>query len=551
MNTQSQTPSRWLNQKVAEAKKEYAFAAVFVVASAACFAVFCWYLSGFAATWLTDGTLSARLLVQSLSFLTGRYVFAHFASLQNNRAGDAIVSRIKKRAYPVLLQNNRLESTTSALYVTKVADDLKAYFAFFVPYAAASVIVSLSLLMVCFWVEKWVGFVLLLSLLVIPMQMAVIGMGAQSLHKKHIGLFLRYSAVFYNRLQTVAEIVGLGNLQPQYRFLEKKSRALNKATAGVMRVAFLSSTALELFVTISIAAVAIYLGMSLLGIMPGPDYKAGYDFRKALFLLTLTPYFYFYLRKFVSAYHDKNRALAAAELLMPILDAKPVATAVQQNEEPLRSFGIRSLSFVYPNSFLKVLNDINLQFPEKGLVIVKGISGSGKSTLLKICSGSLSVDEGEVSVNGRENAWSCAWLKSNTAYMNQFPFIFDGTLRYNVFLDADADENTPYPDFLENILAKKEDGWQTALSHGGKQLSGGERQLVTLARLLLHPKPVVVLDEPTASLDEETIGIILPQIVQLAQNKLVIVASHEKMFEGVADKVVELNWGEQMGNMHN
>ena len=93
---------------------------------------------------------------------------------------------------------------------------------------------------------------------------------------------------------------------------------------------------------------------------------------------------------------------------------------------------------------------------------------------------------------------------------------------------------------------KKETGWQTELSHNGKQLSGGERQLVTLARLMLHPKPVVILDEPTANLDEGTIGIILPEIVKLSQEKLVIVASHEKIFDTVADKILNLNWGEQM-----
>ncbi|MCD7977211.1 MAG: hypothetical protein LUG51_08645 [Tannerellaceae bacterium] len=133
---------------------------------------------------------------------------------------------------------------------------------------------------------------LLVSLLVIPMQMIVIGIGAEELHKKHINLFVKYSAVFYNRLQTIAEIVNLDNFKPQYHFLAEKSKALNKATITVMRVAVLSSAVLELFVTIAIAAIAIYLGMSLLGIMNGPNYGKGYDFRVALFLLTLCPYFF-------------------------------------------------------------------------------------------------------------------------------------------------------------------------------------------------------------------------------------------------------------------
>lgn len=544
MSSKPETATRWLNKKIAEAKNTYIFASALTVISAVCFVFFCWYLSDFAARWLIDGLILTNQLLISLLFLAGRYVFAHFASVLNYNAGNTIVLKIKQRIYPILLKNSQLDSTSSALYVTKISDDLKPYFAFFIPYAIASLLVSLSLLMVCFWVEKWVGMVLLIALLVIPMQMIVIGIGAETLHKKHINLFLKYSAVFYNRLQTIAEIVNLDNFKPQYCFLSDKSRALNKATTNVMRVAILSSAVLELFVTLAIASIAIYLGMSLLGIMPGPNYGKGYDFRIALFLLTISPYFFFYLRKFVSAYHDRNRALASAELLMPILNEKASETFTDIDESLLQ-FKISELGFSYPGSFVKVLHDIHFDIPKKGLVLVKGISGSGKSTLLKICAGSLSPQEGSVSVNGKSNAWSRQWLNENTSYMNQYPFIFDGTLKYNVFLEKESEITDDYPNFLNKILSKKENGWQTELSHNGKQLSGGERQLVTLARLMLHPKPVAILDEPTANLDTETIGIILPEIVKLAQDRLVIVASHEKMMEEVADKVVNLNWGQQ------
>ena len=135
--------------------------------------------------------------------------------------------------------------------------------------------------------------------------------------------------------------------------------------------------------------------------------------------------------------------------------------------------------------------------------------------------------------------------------MNQFPFIFDGTLQYNVFLESKnggAVGTGEYPAFLDKILAKKEEGWGTVLSHNGKQLSGGERQLVTLARMMLHPKPVAILDEPTANLDPETTGIIIQEIVKMGEERLIIVASHERLFEGVADVTVDLNWGEQMNH---
>src|SRR5690606_37849886 len=107
------------------------------------------------------------------------------------------------------------------------------------------------------------------------------------------------------------------------------------------------------------------------------------------------------------------------------------------------------------------------------------------------------------------------------------------TLRYNVFLDMGSETEGHYPVFLDKVLAKKEDGWQTLLSHNGKQLSGGEKQLVTLARMMLYPKPIAILDEPTANLDSETVEIIIEQIEKMAQDRLLIVAAHEEKFDAI------------------
>ena len=545
MNSKQESASGWLGKSMAEAKGAYLSASLMTILSAGCFVAFSWYLSAFAASWLVGGQVLAYQLLYAVAFITGRYVFAHFASVLNYNAGNVIVAKVKKKLYPELLNNNQTDSISSTLLVTRATDDLKPFYSFFIPYALASVLVGGLLLVVSFWMDKWVGYTLLVTFLVIPMQMIVIGVGAEALHKKHISLFMKYSAVFYNRLHTIAEIVNLDNFKPQYLFLSEKSKALNKATTNVMSVAILSSAVLELFVTIAIAAVAIYLGMSLLGIMPGPNYGKGYDFKTALFLLMLSPYFFFYLRKFVSAYHDRNRALAAAKLLMPLLHDIDEVPAIDENEQ-LRTLEIKDLNFAYPDTVVKVLHNIQLQLPVKGLVLVKGISGSGKSTLLKICSGNLKVNEGKIAFNGRDNAWSQQWLKVNSSYMNQFPFIFDGTLRYNVFLDKAAETQKDYPAFLDKILDKKEEGWETQLSHNGKQLSGGEKQLVTLARMMLYPQPVAILDEPTANLDAATVEIILEQILKMSHERLVIVASHEDKFDAIATTVLQLNWGEQM-----
>ena len=545
MSSNQESASKWLGKSIADAKNIYLLASLATILSASCFVAFSWYLSGFAASWLVNSEVLPLKLLYAAAFIAGRYVFAHYASVLNYNAGNVIVDKVKKRLYPELLHNNQTDSISGTLLVTRATDDLKPFYSFFIPYAVASFLVGGLLLVVSFWMDKWVGYTLMVTFLVIPMQMIVIGVGAEALHKKHINLFMKYSAVFYNRLHTIAEIVNLDNFKPQYLFLSEKSKALNKATTNVLSVAILSSAVLELFVTIAIAAVAIYLGMSLLGIMPGSNYGKGYDFHTALFLLMLAPYFFFYLRKFVSAYHDRNRALASAKLIMPVLQNAQESPEIDKSEL-LQTLKVNDLSFSYPDSMVKVLHNINLDLPEKGLVLVKGISGSGKSTLLKILAGSLKVDEGRISFNGHENAWSQQWLKHNSSYMNQFPFVFDGTLRYNVFLENAHNEPKDYPAFLDKILAKKEEGWNAELTHNGKQLSGGEKQLLTLARMMLHPRPVAILDEPTANLDADTVEIILEQILNMSHERLVIVASHEDKFDAIASATLNLNWGEQM-----
>ncbi|MCG8702044.1 MAG: ATP-binding cassette domain-containing protein [Bacteroidales bacterium] len=536
---------RWLIKYIYEIKVRYIFAALFILLSSGSFVFFSWHLSDFAARWLIEEQVVLSALTLAFAFLAGRYIFDYFSSLLNYQAGNAIVSKIKKKLHIRLLNNNQSDAISSTLMVTRVCDDLKPFFSFFIPYAIASGLVAILVLCVCFWFEFWVGLSLLVSLIVIPLLMSMIGSGSVSLHKKHINLFMRYSAVFYNRLQTIAEIVSLDNLESQHQFLSKKSKAVNHATTNVMRVAILSSAVLELFVCIAIAGVAIFLGLSLLGVIPGSNYGKGYDYRTALFLLILAPYLFVYLRKFVSAYHDKNKALASAKLLIPLLNDEFEDIPAVENEK-FGTLSIADINFSYPNTLVKVLHNIHFDFPKKGLVLVKGISGSGKSTLLKILSGSLMVEDGTISVNRQSNPWSSQWLKENTSYMNQFPFIFDGTLRYNVFLDKGHESNHQYPDFLDTLLFKKEDGWETTLSHNGKQLSGGEKQLITLARMMLHHKPIAILDEPTANLDTDTVDIILEHIQRMSHSKLLILASHEVKFEAIATKVINLNWGEQM-----
>ena len=154
MSVKDESASGWLSKWITEAKRFYISASVLTLLSAGCFVVFSWYLSDFAATWLVMGQVFSQKLLYALAFLAGRYVFAHYASLIHYKAGNLIVSTIKRRLYPRLLNNSQSDAISSTLFVTRVSDDLKPYFSFFIPYATASVLVGVLLLIVSFWFEK-------------------------------------------------------------------------------------------------------------------------------------------------------------------------------------------------------------------------------------------------------------------------------------------------------------------------------------------------------------------------------------------------------------
>jgi ATP-binding cassette subfamily C protein CydD len=240
MKNKQESTFKWLTKRMRVALPEYIAATALTLLSAVCFVGFSWFIALFAALWLEKGLTIHQHLYYASLFLLGRYVFAYFASILNYRSGNKIVSAIKRKIYPALLNNSQTDSVSASMLVTRISDDLKPYFSFFIPHAISSALVGILILYISFYFEPWVGFSLLITFIVIPFQMIMIGVGAESLHKKHINLFMKYSAVFYNRLQTIAEIVNLDNLDRQYNFLSRKSKDLNKATTSVMRVAILS-----------------------------------------------------------------------------------------------------------------------------------------------------------------------------------------------------------------------------------------------------------------------------------------------------------------------
>ncbi|MGN5955695.1 ATP-binding cassette domain-containing protein [Sphingobacterium lactis] len=543
----------WLHSYIASIKKYWILGAIFTLLGSICFVAFAFSISQFLHLWLNK-TIEAYYLYLAVVAVILRYIFNYFSQLYNELAGEKSMLSMQADFLQASLNNQQVKPSEAVHIYSDLLEDTKPYFSNFIPTGIASVLVSGALILVFFYIDPIVGGILLLSLLLIPLQMIAVGYGAESIHQKNIQLFLRYSSVFYNRIQSITSIQNLGKLKQQEEFIQEKSTEVNEANMKVMHVAMLSSTLMEFFITFSIAIVALYLGLSLLDYLPFHERGAGYHFGNAMFLLMLTPFYYVYLRKFVSAYHDRNKAIAVAEQAYEIIKEQSFPTVTSSKElienSMFSNIYVQNLSFQYQRQGQMVLQDLNFDLPNKGLVWLKGISGSGKSTLLKLLTGYLNPSSGTITLDNYSEEETEEWLLKNTGYFNQHTFVFTDTIRKNIALNQDlsAKEWTELLNFsgFQQVLTSNQWDLDVKLTNNAIQLSAGQKQLLGFARLLAEQKPVLLLDEPTANLDAQSEEVLFHKLKELSKTKLVILATHQTSVKELADFQLELSLGSQI-----
>ena len=436
-------------------------------------------------------------------------------------------------------------------------DRLEPFYARFLPRAALAVVAPLLLLAVIFPVNAVVGVLLLLSLPLIPVGMAVVGLGAENVSREQLQTVQRLSAVFLDRLQGLPTLRRLGAAQAQLRDIERASTALADRTMAVLRIALLSSAALEFFSTFAVAMVATYVGLSLLRFVSFGSPAGGMTLFQGLFVLLLSPACFAPMRALAAAYHDRADALAAAEPLIaatPGRSAEPPAPA-----SPIRAtFGCREpssaptitlsgIEVTYPNRREAALCGLDLTIHAGEILVITGPSGAGKSTLLSVLAGQLIPVYGEIAVNGQVSD-AARWLRAHTGWVGQRPYLFPGTLAENIALG----QPTATPDEIQSaaqqaqvmaFAARLPGGLSAEIGERGAGLSGGQRQRVGLARAFLHAAPLLLLDEPTAHLDAVTEAELLGTIAELARGRSVVIATHSPAALGLGDRVLCLEGG--------
>ncbi|MCW7986145.1 ABC transporter [Streptomyces platensis subsp. clarensis] len=432
-----------------------------------------------------------------------------------------------------------LEMRTGELtaLATRGIDALDDYFARYLPQLGLAVVVPLAVLARIVTGDWISALTIVITLPLIPLFMILIGWATQSRMDRQWRLLARLSGHFLDVVEGLPTLKVFGRAKAQAASIRSITGEYRHATLRTLRIAFLSSFALELLATISVALVAVGIGMRLV--------HGELDLYTGLMVLVLAPEAYLPLRQVGAQYHAAAEGLSAAEEIFAVLET-PLRTPGTAPAPRGTALAVEELVVRHPGRSADSLPATSFEVRPGETVALVGPSGAGKSTLLSVLLGFTEPSEGRVLVDGRDIAsLSPESWRQRIAWVPQHPHLFAGTIAENVRLARpDADDaavrtalgDAGALDFVDALP----DGTATRLGESGAGLSAGQRQRLALARAFLADRPILLLDEPTANLDGATEEAVVAAVRRLAAGRTVLLVVHRPALLAVADRVVRL-----------
>lgn len=427
-------------------------------------------------------------------------------------------------------------------------EKFKTYIELTIPKMIRSSIVPGLIVLYVFTLDIKSGIILVVTIPIVIIFMILLGLAAQKMADSQYETYRVLSNHFVDTLKGLETLKYLGKSKQHEGKIEKVSKRYRKATMRTLRVAFLSSFALDFFTSLSIAFVAVGLGIRLIDgtivLLP------------ALTILILAPEYFLPIKQVGANYHATLDGQLAMEQIEEILQQQKELRKKESNVDLIwnssSNLKLQDVKVKIDESEKAILEGINFTWEGSGTIGVIGESGAGKSTLIDVLAGFLTPSDGKMIVNGVEIDGSTReeWQK-NIAYIPQQPYIFPLSLKDNIcFYETNTTdeevERVINEVGLHTLVTSLPNGMYERIGEGGRMLSGGQEQRVAMARALLSKKPIILLDEPTAHLDIETEFEIKQSMLRLFEGKLVFLATHRLHWMKQMDHILILNKGEMI-----
>lgn len=517
-----------------------------------------WILQAALVAWIfasliEERTTTAVLFTCAGGFLALAVVRAVLGAWADNQL-DAVARRIVVSQQAGVLQYEQVISPydpnarSSAVVAALVTDKLPLLMPYLTRYRPAMtrvMIVPLVILAVAFSMSWAVGTVLLMAGPLIPVFMALVGMAAQDASERQMDEISNLNDLLLERLGALIDTRLLAAESYVADEFSERTDTLRSQTMEVLRIAFLSSTVLELFSAIGVAMVAVYVGFALLGELGFGAYATPLTMFEGMLLLLLAPEFFQPLRDMAAAWHDRATGLAVAKEVGEIQQSN-ATTMVMPNGKSTQLSGTPSLKW----SALHFVGEAEFTLPAGEVkageaVALTGPSGVGKSTLIAALGGVLPPTEGRIDVAElRLGPETVEAARNMIAWVPQTPFFFAGPLRDNLTLGGTPARSVEAALDLASatdIVSRLPGGLEAKLGENGAGVSGGEARRLLLARAACRGAQIVLADEPTADLDDETAAQVIQALLILRdEGATVIAASHDPRLVSAFDREIAL-----------
>ena len=444
---------------------------------------------------------------------------------------------------------NQKPAGSWASIMLEQVENLHNFYARFLPQQSLSAIVPVVIFIAVFPLNWAAGLILMITAPLVPMFMIIVGIAAADNSQKNMDTLSRLSAQFLDRLRGLETLRLFNRTSEQTEHIENATEDFRETTMDVLKLAFLSSAVLEFFTSISIALMAVYFGFSYLGQIEFGTYNAPLTLFTGFFCLILAPEFYQPLRDLGAYYHDRAAGIGAADAIVDFLESDYLT--VHQNEKAISLTSAVEISaenlVVLSTQGSALTKPLNFQIPANHNVALVGQSGAGKTSLMNVILGFLPY-EGSLKINGQELRESnlSDWRK-HIAWVGQNPLLLQGTIKENLLLgDIQTSDEKIHHALSQAQATEFTDklGLDYEVKDGGLGISVGQAQRLAIARALLRKGSLLLLDEPTASLDAQSENLVLQALNEMSCYQTTLMITHRIEDLKQCDQIFVMQQGE-------